>query len=84
VSVWSYFFAWYQGAVYSNLIASAICAGIVWWRARVHLRLGHERRRADLAAHHEAIRQTLAEHHTAVKDHITAVLGVQPQDGEPE
>lgn len=39
---WLFYFGWYQGAVYSNLIASAVCSGaaatVVLWRTRVHLR----------------------------------------------
>ena len=29
--------AWFVANVWPNLVASAICAGLVWWRARIHL-----------------------------------------------
>lgn len=57
--MWSFYFGWYQGAVYSNLIASGICAGLVWWRARIHL----QRQRDAFTARLDADRQAHAERH---------------------
>ena len=43
--------AWFWANVWPNLVASGICTGIVWWRARVHIRLhreAHDRRHAEV------------------------------------
>lgn len=77
--MFAFYFAWYQGAVYSNLLASGICAGVVWWRARVHLRRARETRSEDLAEqlakHRQAVaddvRRQLAEHHAAIVAAVT-------------
>lgn len=84
MSLWEFYFGWYQGAVYSNLLASGICAGLVWWRARVHLRHVRAKDKAELdqalAGHHQAVAsavaQQLAEHHAAVLAAVAA-----PQEG---
>lgn len=76
MTFWSFFFGWYQGAVYSNLLASTICttlaAAVTVWRVRVH----HERTRAENAEHREAIETALAEHRdatAAVSDQVAAL-----------
>ena len=55
--MWNFYFGWYQGAVYSNLLASGLCAGLVWWRARVHLKR-HARKQTEL---HEETRRVLGQ-----------------------
>ena len=64
--MWMFYFGWYQGAVYSNLLASAICAGLVWWRARVHLRRASEKQAKDMADHRADVAKQLADHHAEV------------------
>ena len=49
--------AWFWANVWPNLVASGICAGVVWWRARVHIHATHAiREAAHLARHNELIR----------------------------
>jgi hypothetical protein len=61
VSVLLYYFGWPDGAVWSNLLASLICAVFVWWRLR-----------ARMIAHHvEQIAQR-DRHHEEMKAHVTA------------
>lgn len=38
MSAWSIHFGWPAGDVWGNLLASGICAAVVYWRARIHLR----------------------------------------------
>ncbi len=52
------------GAVWSNLLASAICAALVWWRVRARMILHH----AEQLAQHER-------HHQALKEHLAAIAG---------
>lgn len=56
MSIWDFYFGWFQGAVYSNLLASGLCAGLVYWRGRVHLRRQHEMHEAKHAETHELLR----------------------------
>ena len=44
--------AWFWANVWPNLVASAICAGVVWWRARVHIHATHAIREAAHQARH--------------------------------
>ncbi len=68
MTVWGFYFGWYQGAVYSNLLASAICTGLVYWRAKIHLR-----RQAEQHARTHALLLRIHEH-----------LGVDiPEEGDP-
>jgi hypothetical protein len=59
VSVLHYYFGWSEGAVWSNLVASAICAAFVWWRLR-----------ARIIAHHAAVLVQAERHHA---EHMAAV-----------
>lgn len=72
-TIWGFYFGWYQGAVYSNLLASGICAALVWWRARVHVARAREQHARHLADQHEATRAHLAEHAEALAGQIAAV-----------
>jgi hypothetical protein len=51
------------GAVWSNLIASAICAGLIWWRLR-----------ARMIAHHLEHLAQAERHHLELKEHVTAAV----------
>lgn len=57
---------WYEGAVYSNLVASVLCGGFAWWRVRVQMRRHRDRSdqtvKAALNAHHAETTATLAAH----------------------
>jgi hypothetical protein len=61
-----YYFGWPRGQVWSNLIASAICAVLVWWRLH---KLG-ARQHAEVvvqAARHQVEKLAQAEaHHVAL------------------
>ena len=46
------FFAWPDGSVYSNLLASAICAAIVWWRLQARIVAHHLEARLQAERHH--------------------------------
>ena len=61
MSVLAFFFAWPDGAVYGNLVASVICAGLIWWRIRARMIAHH----LELLAQNERL-------HKALKAHITA------------
>lgn len=56
------------GAVWSNLLASLICALLVWWRLR-----------AQAVIHHAEMLAQAERHHRAMKDHITQATGVAPR-----
>ncbi len=62
VSVLGFYLGWPEGAIYSNLLASAICAGLVWWRLR-----------ARIITHHLEQLAQAERHHLALKKHVTAV-----------
>lgn len=67
MSVFLLYFGWPAGAVYSNLLASAICVAVAWWRLR-----------ARMIAHHlEHLAQAEA-HHLALKEHVTAAAPRPP------
>ena len=53
-------FSWPLGVVWGNLLASAVCVGIVWWRLR------------PACAHHVEQMAQAERHHKALKAHITA------------
>lgn len=76
MTLWQFYFGWYQGAVYSNLLASAICtalaAGVTVWRVRVH----HERTRAENAAHRKAVEAALAEYREGAREHRDATAAI--------
>ena len=67
MSVLTFYFGWPDGAVYSNLLASAICAGIVWWRLR-----------ARMVAHHVELLVQQERQHRELKEHVTAATKKQP------
>ena len=46
------YFGWPAGAVYSNLLASAICAVLVWWRIRARMIAHHLEQLAQKDRHH--------------------------------
>ena len=72
------YFGWPAGAVYSNLVASAICAVLVWWRLRARMVAHHAEALAQAARHHaERLAQADA-HHEALKEHITATVPRPP------
>lgn len=84
MSTWSLFFAWPGGAVWPNLVASAItsCAtAVVVVRRGVKKMLDRdrERREAEFAAHRAAVAGQLAEHHAAVMAAVGAP-GMQETD----
>jgi hypothetical protein len=59
MSVLHFYFGWPDGAVYSNLVASAICSVLIWWRLR-----------ARIIAHHAAVLIQADRHHA---EHMAAV-----------
>ena len=51
----SSWFAWPDGGVWSNLVASGITGGLVWWRARVHIHRVHKAHTEHVTAEVERI-----------------------------
>jgi hypothetical protein len=68
MSVFLYYFGWPDGAVWSNLLASVICAGVVWWRLRARM----------IAQHVEQLAQA-ERHHRDMKAHVATVSVSVPQ-----
>lgn len=73
VSVLAFYFGWPEGAVYSNLLASAICAGLIWWRLR-----------ARVIAHHVEVLVQAERHHRELREHITAAARRTPAARQPK
>ena len=69
---------WFVGQVWPNLVASGICTGIVWWRARVHL----SRHRTAAEERHVAL---LAGHNDLMDSHnrLLSFLAQPPGPGGP-
>ena len=76
MSVLNLYFGWPAGAVYSNLLASVICAGVVWWRLRARMIAHHLEQLAQATEHHLERTTQADEHHEALKAHITAAVPV--------
>lgn len=66
MGVLAFYFGWPLGAVWSNLLASAICAALVWWRVRARMILHH----AEQMAQRER-------HHADLKAHVTAAVAAR-------
>lgn len=84
MTVWALYFGWPDGAVWPNLLASAITssltAALLVHRAlKKMLERERVRRAAELAEHHQAVTAAvaaqLAEHHQAV------LAAVRPREG---
>lgn len=75
-AIFLYYFGWPQGQVYSNLIASAICAGLLWWRLHRQGALQHVEALAQAARHH---RERL-EQHEDLRRHVSAQLSAHCAD----
>lgn len=75
MSLWQFYFGWYQGAVYSNLIASGLCAGLVYWRARVHLRRQREAHDQKHAKTHELLESLHRRLDAVLEDHSDDLEG---------
>lgn len=73
MSVLHFYFGWPDGAVWGNLVASAICAGLVWWRLRTRM-----------IAHHVEVLVQAERHHRDLKAHVTAAAGQQPKARQPK
>jgi len=79
VAVLHFYFGWYDGAVYSNLVASVICVGVAWWRLRARMVAHHAQALAQAAKHHAERLQLAVDHHEALKAHVTAAVAAQPR-----
>jgi hypothetical protein len=75
----SFYFGWPTGAVWSNLLASLICALLVWWRLHRQSARQHAVLLAQAARHHLEQLAQAEEHHKALKAHITAAAPRVPQ-----
>jgi hypothetical protein len=78
VHVLNLYFGWPAGAVYSNLLASAICAVLVYWRLRVQMIAHHAEALAQAARHHAERLKQAADNHEELKAHITATVPRPP------
>ena len=72
MSVLRLYFGWPAGAVYSNLLASAICAALVWWRLRARMILHHAEHLAETERRHLEHLAQAEQHHADLREHITA------------
>lgn len=68
-----YFFGWPAGQVWPNLLASAICALLVWWRLHRQGAAQHAEALAQAAWHHVERTAQAEAHHVSLKAHVTAV-----------
>lgn len=69
-----YYFAWPHGQIWPNLIASAICALLVWWRLHRQSALQHAEALAQAARHQvEKLAQAEA-HHVALRKHVASAV----------
>lgn len=67
---WEYFFGWYQGGVWSNLLAN-----IVWIPvALIGGWVFHGKLKARLDAHHSEQMQLRIKHHEELKKHLTRLV----------
>jgi len=84
MSTFLLYFGWPDGAVWSNLLASLICAGVVWWRLRARMVAQHAEVLAQNVMHHrEHLAQSETQHqaimaqaaalHEGLKSHVSAV-----------
>jgi len=73
------YFGWPAGAVYSNLIASVICAGVVWWRVKARMIAHHLEQVAQRERHHLEQLAQRAEHHEELKAHVTEAVAAVPR-----
>jgi len=76
VGVLAFYFGWPLGAVWSNLIASVICAAVVWWRVKARMVLHHAEQLAQRERHHAEQLAQAAIHHAELKAHVTAAVTV--------
>ena len=72
MSILRFYFGWFTGAVWSNLIASLICVGVAWWRIHAQAAKHHAVTIAQAARHHHERLKQADEHHEALKAHVTA------------
>ena len=82
MSVLAFYFGWPLGAVWSNLLASAICALLVWWRVRARMIAHHAEQLAQAARHHAELKRRhdeLMAHVTAVGSHVLTAAVPVPQ-----
>ena len=70
MSIVHFYFGWPDGAVWSNLVASVICAGFVWWRLRAKMIEHHAATLAQAARHHVEVLAQAEAHHVALKQHV--------------
>ena len=76
MSVLAFYFGWPLGAVWSNLLASVICAGAVWWWVRARMIAHHLEQMAQRERHHLERLAQAAAHHEELKAHVTAAATV--------
>jgi hypothetical protein len=66
------FFGWPTGAVWGNLLASAICSALIWWRLHRQAAAHHAVMLTQAAAHHLEQMAQAERHHLALREHVTA------------
>lgn len=90
-----YYFGWPDGAVWSNLLASAICAVLVWWRLHRQAVIHHAEVLAQAARHHAErrdqaaalnadLKQQLAAHCADLKEHAEATAHLSAAVAVPQ
>jgi len=79
VSVLAFYFGWPLGAVWSNLIASVICAAVVWWRVKARMIAHQVEQAAQRERHHLEQLAQRERHHEELKAHVTATAATIPR-----
>ena len=74
MSIVHFYFGWPDGAVWSNLVASVICAGFVWWRLRAKMIEHHVEVLAQAARHHVDEIALAEAHHVSLKKHVAQAV----------
>jgi hypothetical protein len=84
VSVLAWYFGLPSGQVWPNLLASLVCAGVVWWRLHQQAATQHAVMLAQAAAHHlEQLAQAEADH-LALREHVTAAAASRAAARKPK
>jgi hypothetical protein len=55
MNIWHYFFSWYDGSVWPNIVASGITGSLAYWRLRKHQKKHHAASMTKLEAIHNDV-----------------------------
>ena len=84
MSVFLFYFGLPDGAVWSNLLASVICAVVVWWRLRARMIAHHAELLAQAARHHKEHMAATRTSQVAVPQQVLdTIRNAKPSGGDP-